>query len=60
MLLKGTINISILKEKSDQDFSFTDCMSFIVMEMLKINKVFSFDRHFDQYGFIRLPISQGY
>lgn len=44
----------------DKDFSFTDCTSFIVMELLRINEAFSFDKHFDQYGFIRLPISKIY
>lgn len=47
----------IFEKYSDKDFSFTDCTSFAVMEMLKINEAFSFDRHFEQYGFIRLPIS---
>ena len=47
----------IFEKYSDKDFSFTDCTSFAVMEMLKINKAFSFDRHFEQYGFIRFPIS---
>jgi len=45
---------------TDKDFSFTDCTSFIVMELLKIKQAFSFDRHFNQYGFIRLPISKIY
>jgi len=45
----------IFEKYSDKEFSFTDCSSFAVMEMLKINKAFSFDKHFDQYGFIRLP-----
>ncbi len=47
----------IFEKYSDKDFSFTDCTSFAIMEMLKINNAFSFDKHFGQYGFIRLPVS---
>jgi len=47
---------NIFEKYSDKDFSFTDCSSFAVMEMLKINEAFSFDKHFDQYGLIRLPL----
>ncbi len=47
----------IFEKYSDKYFSFTDCTSFAVMEMLGMNEAFSFDRHFEQYGFIRrLPI----
>ena len=46
----------IFEKYYDKDFSFTDCTSFAVMKMLGMNEAFSFDRHFDQYGFIRLPI----
>jgi predicted nucleic acid-binding protein len=40
----------IFKKYKDKDFSFTDCTSFVLMETEKIKKVFSFDRHFMQYG----------
>jgi predicted nucleic acid-binding protein len=36
----------------DKDFSFTDAISFGVMERLGIHVAFTFDRHFRQYGFI--------
>jgi len=39
----------------DKDFSFTDCASFAVMEMLDIREAFAFDKHFEQYGFIFSP-----
>ena len=45
----------ILEKYSDKDFSFTDCTSFACMERLKIKTAFSFDAHFTQYGFIRIP-----
>ena len=45
----------ILEKYSDKDFSFTDCTTFALMERLKIKTAFSFDAHFTQYGFIRIP-----
>jgi len=41
---------------SDQDISFTDCISFALMKRERIHHVFSFDRHFDTAGFKRLPV----
>ncbi len=34
----------------DKDWSFTDCMSRVVMERLGINRAFAFDDHFRQFG----------
>lgn len=45
----------ILEKYSDKDFSFTDCTSFALMDRLKIKTTFTFDAHFIQYGFNRLP-----
>lgn len=45
----------ILEKYNDKDFSFTDCTSFALMERLKIRAAFSFDAHFTQYGFNRIP-----
>ncbi len=39
----------------DKFWSFTDCTSKAIMEMLDINEGFSFDRNFDQMGFIKRP-----
>src|SRR3989338_5595321 len=42
----------VLFEKyTDQAISFTDCLSFVLMKRINIQKVFSFDRHFSQAGF---------
>jgi uncharacterized protein len=40
---------------ADQSVSFTDCVSFVLMTRSKIKQVFSFDRHFDSAGFMRMP-----
>lgn len=37
---------------SDQDFSYTDCTSFAVMNRLNTKEVASFDHHFTIIGFI--------
>ncbi len=39
----------------DKSFSFTDCISFVVMKELKIKKVLTLDTHFRQAGFDLLP-----
>jgi uncharacterized protein len=40
----------LFKTFSDKEFSFTDCTSFVLMEKLKIERAFAFDRHFTQAG----------
>jgi len=44
-----------LKKYTDQDFSYTDSVSFTIMKRQKISKSFSFDKHFQTMGFITLP-----
>jgi uncharacterized protein len=36
---------------ADQEVSFTDCLSFVVMRKLGLRQVFTFDRHFEYAGF---------
>jgi predicted nucleic acid-binding protein len=45
----------ILKQYSDQDFSYTDAVSFVIMKRQKISRAFSFDKHFVTAGFINIP-----
>ena len=40
----------------DKNWSFTDCVSYVVMKQLGISFAFTFDSHFDQFGFVtRVP-----
>jgi hypothetical protein len=39
----------------DKFWSFTDCTSKAIMELLDINESFSFDRNFEQMGFVKRP-----
>ncbi|MEA3295077.1 MAG: PIN domain-containing protein [Euryarchaeota archaeon] len=45
----------IILRCQDKHFSYVDATSFAVMERLGINDAFSFDEHFRQYSFNRLP-----
>ena len=40
----------------DKNFSFTDCLSFFIMRKMGLKEVLSFDQHFQQMGFKRLPL----
>ncbi|OIN96806.1 MAG: hypothetical protein AUJ21_01305 [Anaerolineae bacterium CG1_02_58_13] len=39
----------------DKQWSFTDCVSYVVMKRLGMVDVFAFDHHFNQMGFVRQP-----
>jgi predicted nucleic acid-binding protein len=41
----------LFKKYSDKEFSFTDCTSFVVMQMENITEAFRNDHHFEQMGF---------
>jgi hypothetical protein len=43
--------MEIFKKYSDKNFSFTDCVSFAVMDKFNIYEVFTFDDHFKQMGY---------
>jgi hypothetical protein len=46
----------IFVQYSDQDFSFTDCTSFVVCEELKVTRAFAFDSHFQTYRITTAPL----
>lgn len=46
---------SILRQYQDQDFSYTDAVSFVVMKQYGITEVFTFDKHFVTAGFTLIP-----
>jgi len=47
--------LGIFKKTSDSPWSFTDCTSFALMKDLSITEAFTFDNHFMQAGFQKLP-----
>lgn len=44
-------SFELFKKYKDQDFSLTDCTSFVLMKRLKVSTCFTFDAHFSQMGF---------
>lgn len=40
----------IFRRYRDKQWSFTDCVSRVVMERLRIGQAFAFDQHFRQFG----------
>jgi len=46
---------AILRHYSDQDFSYTDAVSFAVMRQRGIAEAFAFDNHFLTAGFTLVP-----
>jgi predicted nucleic acid-binding protein len=46
---------AILEKHADQDFSFTDAVSFALMQEEGILEALTFDNHFTILGFRRLP-----
>lgn len=39
---------------TDKQWSFTDCVSYAVMERLGVKRAFSFDDHFRQFGIVKV------
>jgi uncharacterized protein len=46
--------LKLYRERTDKEWSLTDCYSFIVMEENEIKLAFTSDKHFEQAGFIKL------
>ncbi len=47
--------LELFEAHPDKRWSFTDCTSFVAMQLLGIRQAFAFDRNFEQAGFERLP-----
>jgi predicted nucleic acid-binding protein len=47
--------LQFFSKYADPHVSFTDCISFVLMKRERINRVFSFDRHFQLAGFHLIP-----
>jgi predicted nucleic acid-binding protein len=46
----------ILRQYTDQRFSYTDAVSFAVMQRLGLIDAFAFDHHFATFGFVCVPL----
>ena len=47
--------LDLLRERPDKRYSLTDCVSSVVMRERQISTTFAFDRHFEQWGFVKEP-----
>ena len=45
----------LFRERADKQYSFTDCVSFVMMKRLGIERVAAFDDDFRREGFVVLP-----
>ena len=43
--------LALYSERSDKDWSLTDCASFLIMDRRKIAEALTHDRHFEQRGY---------
>jgi uncharacterized protein len=46
--------LELYKQRSDKDWSLTDCISFVVMRQRGIVEALTGDHHFEQAGFVAL------
>jgi predicted nucleic acid-binding protein len=47
--------IELFGKFADQQVSFTDCVSFVLMRRNRLERAFTFDRHFASAGFEIMP-----
>lgn len=45
---------SIYQRYRDKEWSFTDCVSYVIMQRLQICEAIAFDEHFRQFGFVNV------
>ncbi len=46
--------LNLYNQRLDQQWSHTDCSSFIIMQNYQIREALAYDKHFEQAGFIAL------
>jgi predicted nucleic acid-binding protein len=46
--------VEFFRKHADQDWSFTDCLSFLMMRELELRDALTKDAHFEHAGFIAL------
>lgn len=44
----------VFRRYSDKDWSFTDCLCYALIQQLKVERAFSFDEHFGQFGIVEV------
>ena len=44
----------LFRQRTDKDWSLTDCISFVVMQECRVRHALSSDRHFEQAGYVAL------
>jgi len=49
-----TREVALFAERTDKDWSLTDCISFVVMHERGITEALTADHHFEQAGFVAL------
>jgi hypothetical protein len=50
--------LALYQDRPDKDWSLTDCVSFIVMRKMEIQRAMTADHHFEQAGFVAMMRTQ--
>ena len=50
--------LTLYRQRSDKEWSLTDCTSFVVMQREQLTQAFTSDHHFEQAGFVKLLSSK--